>query len=288
MRNEFGLKLHIAHFNHNLRKNSKKDEVFVEKISKKLGLPITIGKWNNPNLKEKSSLEELARDKRFAFFLELAKKVKADSVALAHNKDDLAETIMMRILRGTGLHGFRGILPKRKINDAIFVRPLLNTTRKQIQSYLEQNNLTFRIDETNEQLNFFRNRIRHELLPFIEKNYNKGIKETLANLANNITIDYEFIKEESDKIFSKIAKKKRKKIEISLGSIKKISPSIRRMLFRKCLNELKGNTTSITLTHIQLIDDLIINKPFGTYLHLPHKISVSKDKKKLVLSISNT
>src|SRR3989338_10902693 len=116
LRHELGINLHIAHLNHLLRKSADKDLRFVEVLAEKLNLPCTTAKMKIPKYKKKSSLEERARDIRLRFLVRTAKKYGADAIVLGHTKNDLAETVLMRILRGTGLQGMRGILPKRKIH----------------------------------------------------------------------------------------------------------------------------------------------------------------------------
>ena len=137
LKEEYRLSLRIAHLNHMLRpKDSAKDAEFVRALAKKLGLACTIKKVNVKALK-KGSLEETARKARWDFFLETAKNFKADKIALGHTLDDQAETVLMRLLRGSGLLGLSGILPKRDISGVTVIRPLLGIKRKEIESFLK-------------------------------------------------------------------------------------------------------------------------------------------------------
>src|SRR3989339_2008737 len=185
LKEEYRLTLHIAHLNHMLRpKDSVKDAEFVRLLAKKLGLACAIKKVNLKGLK-KGSLEEAARKARLDFFLDTAKRIKADKIALGHTLDDQAETVLMRLLRGSGLLGLSGILPKRDILGFTVIRPLLGIKRKEIENFLKAKRIIPRVDASNLDQAYFRNRIRHKLLPGLEK-YNPNIKEVLAGSAQNL------------------------------------------------------------------------------------------------------
>ena len=183
LKKEFKLTLHIAHLDHMLRKDSYRDAEFVKRLAERLKLPSTITQVNVKELAKKGSLEEIARNARLAFLFKIAKDVNADKIALGHNSDDQAETVLMRIIRGTGLYGLSGILPKRNIAGYEIIRPLLEVKRKDIEAFLKRKGIKPCIDMSNLEDIYFRNRIRNKLLPLLEKEYNKNIKEVLANMA---------------------------------------------------------------------------------------------------------
>jgi len=203
---ELGYHLHIAHYNHNLHRNAKQDQKFVELLAEQLNIPCSVGCWKNPKELKRGSLEDAARRRRFQFFSRLAKKTDAKAVILAHTEDDLAETVLMRILRGAGLQGLRGILPDRKIDGICYIRPLLAIKKDEILAFLKKNNISYRIDPTNKNTEFFRNKIRLELLPLLSKQYNHNIKGLLTNMADNISTDYSYLESQSQKLFTKLAK----------------------------------------------------------------------------------
>ncbi|MBU4143171.1 tRNA lysidine(34) synthetase TilS, partial [Patescibacteria group bacterium] len=134
LRYELKIGLHIAHLDHMLRKDSGKDREFVEALAAKMKLPLTVARINVAALAGKGSPEEIARNARLGFFFRVAREIKAHKIALAHNFDDQAETVLMRILRGSGLYGLSGILPKRDIAGFIIIRPLIETRRSDIES----------------------------------------------------------------------------------------------------------------------------------------------------------
>src|SRR3989338_4895955 len=195
---EIGFHLHIAHYNHNLHRQSGRNQKFVEKLAEELNVPCTTQMWRHPHRRKKGSLEDAARQRRLQFLNHLAKRIGARAVVLAHTKDDLAETVLMRILRGTGLQGLRGILPQRELNGVCFVRPLLNVSKEEILTFLKKKKITYCTDPTNIQKKFFRNKVRLQLLPLLASGYNRNIKELLTNLADNINTDYSYLESRSE------------------------------------------------------------------------------------------
>jgi len=285
LQHDLGILLHIAHYNHNLRKDSKKDQVFVEELAARLNLPCSVGQWKKTNQTRRGSIEELARINRFAYFVGLSKTLKTDIIALAHTKDDLAETVLMRLLRGTGLQGLRGILPSRKMYQCQFIRPLLDVNKKDIEKYLKHKHIDFRADPSNADTVFFRNDIRQRLLPHLEKNYNPKIKETLTNLSNQISTDYNYIYDQAAKRFEKLAvtNKSRRTVAFSLKWLNREHPSIQRMLLRLAIEQLKGNTNQITLKHMQEIENLLDCRPSQSVVNLPSGVEVKKTAEFLTL-----
>ncbi len=280
---ELGIQLHIAHYNHCMRKSSDADQRFVEALSNRLNISCTIGIWKgyNDNLRY-GSLEESARKARFDFFIQVALKQNAAAVALAHNADDQAETILMRILRGTGALGIRGMLQDRKINNVRFIRPMLQVSRCDIERYLKDNNISFRIDPTNKQLKFFRNKIRHKLLPLIEAEYNSGVKGVLSNLADVAAADYDYIEQQAEKAFLKIVQCKKKGVYIDLKRFMRKHVALRRMILRMAIEYVKGDIRRIELRHMKEIENMIRNRPVDSVVNLPAGISVVKVSKDIV------
>lgn len=281
LRYEFAFHLHVAHFNHALRKNSICDQRFVQKLAAGLNVPFHTEVC--PIL-PKGSLEEHARLRRFKFFVKLAKRFKAGAVCLGHTRDDLAETVLMRILRGAGLSGVRAILSQREISGIRFVRPLLEFRKKDLLDYLAENRIRFRRDQTNVQHKFFRNKIRLELIPFLEKRYNKNVQEILCNMAETVSVDYDYIHQEAQKKFKRLARfsGEGRNIFFSKASFVSQPMALRRMMIRLGVERLKGDTRRLTLRHVEEIEDLINNRPCGSQVHLTDSMEVRKDKKNIV------
>ena len=273
-----GIHLYVAHLNHGLRKSARGDQQFVKTVASDLGLQF-ITKTIKVK-KQKGSLEEIAREARLTFLIHLAKKYKANMIALGHTQDDLAETVLMRILRGTGLFGMRGIIIKRDFRGVMVVRPLLETTRKEIEIFIKGRKLRFCIDPTNKKKDFFRNKIRLELLPLLERKYNKNIKEVLANLAKTAAIDYECLESGREKAFKKSMQDHRKTnhFRVNLERLKKLSQAHQRLVIRLAIEKLKGDTRRLTLAHMNEIEDLINHRPQNSIVNLPKGILVVKEK----------
>ncbi len=277
LKEKIGFHIHVAHFNHLLRKESTRDEEFVKKLSEKLGLAFTSGKAKKtPKIGLFS--EENARNARFAFLFNVAQKIGAKRIALAHNFNDQAETVLMRILRGTGLAGLSGIAFKKKMGKFEIIRPLLETKRTEIRNFLRSKRICFCTDKSNKNEAYLRNRIRHRLLPLLKKDYNKNIEEVLYNLARNAENDYDFLKCSASRYF------KKNKTKLDIAKLKKLHPSMRRIKFRDAISSIQGSTRRINFKHIEEIDDLLLNRPQNSIVSLPKGITAVKKKKHLTFS----
>ena len=278
LKKEFNLNLHVAHVDHLLRKDSGKDASFVKILACRLALPISSTKVDIKRISKNGSVEEIARNARLSFFFKEAARIKAKKVALGHNSDDQAETVLMRILRGAGLYGLAGILPKRKIGGFEIIRPLLEIRRKEIEAYLKQKHIKARIDLSNLEDLYLRNKIRNKLLPLLEKDYNRNIKEVLANMAQSAGTDYDYLLSEVER------KSKGVENKVNLARLLKLHPAIRRLIVRQIIIKLKGDTRRMTFQHIKEIEDLILNRPIGSVVNLPKAISVVKNNDSLIFS----
>lgn len=184
----YGLRLHIAHINYRLRgADSDRDEQLVRARASAYGLPCFVAKPKFHS--QKGNLEEQLRDLRYAFFERVRLRTQSDSIAVAHNQNDQAETLLMRLLRGSGLQGLSAIQP----HTGTVVRPLIETKRSDILRYLKERTLSFRTDASNRDLRFLRNRIRHRLIPLLERDYQKNIQPVLATTATLVSNDYALI-----------------------------------------------------------------------------------------------
>jgi len=276
LKKKFDLKLTIAHLDHMLRRDSPKDAEFVRKLGLKLDIPVVIGRINVKLLSRKGSLEEIARDARLRFLFKVAKDIKAKKIALAHNLDDQAETVLMRIIRGTGLFGLSGILAKKEMGGFIIIRPLIKTRRKDIENFLRKSKIATRIDKSNLMDIYFRNKVRNKLIPLLEKEYNPQIKEILSNLADNSAQDYDFLNTQALRLV------KERFGRVKLAQLIKLHPAMRRLVLRLNIKKLQGSTRRISFTHIKEIEDLIINRPTGSIVDLPKGISIIKRVKSLI------
>lgn len=265
----FDLNLFVCHFNHSLRKEADFDENFVKNLSIKYNLKFfskkeDVEKFSYEN---KFSTEEGARILRYKFFNEVIESENIDFLATAHNKDDLAETVIMRILRGTGINGLIGITKKR--NNII--RPLLDFSKAQIKNYVLENNLKFVQDNTNFSDVYKRNNIRLNLIPKLKKDFNPNVVDALCKLST-IACDYDNISKEY--IFSKkenLWTKKDNKIFIDINKLKNESKSFRYILYRNFFEKISKNPDGISFLLIEEIDKLIFSKT-GKYVKIKNVI----------------
>ncbi|MCC6759004.1 MAG: tRNA lysidine(34) synthetase TilS [Candidatus Omnitrophica bacterium] len=286
LRSRVGFQVHAAHINHHLRKGADADQRFVEKFCASLNLPCTTKNLElNKRIKQGGSVEEIAREERFKALIMIAKKNNCNALALAHHRDDLAETVLLRILRGTGLQGLQAILPKRMINGSLFIRPLIDANRKEIEGHLKKQNIKFRTDLTNKQTHFFRNKVRRDLLPFLQKEYQNNIQEVLCNLAVTAGEDYEYLRQETLKIFPKLIVKKTSagSMALDLKKLQALSNAMKRMVLRSAVEHVKGDTLALTLAHLNELGELISKRPTGAIVNLPHGVRAVKMKKSLVI-----
>lgn len=190
-----GLTLHIFHMDHGLRgADSAADAAYVRTLAEQFGLPCTVAVLPAGALKHQAgSLQANARAARYEAVASLAHSLGATKVALGHNRDDQAETVLMRVLRGAGSRGLAGIPPVRTEGDLTYIRPLLDVPRNDIETYCRQNELFARLDQSNLAPTYFRNRLRLELLPHLAEAYNPAIRENLAQLAAVMREEDEFL-----------------------------------------------------------------------------------------------
>lgn len=247
-KDKYNLDLIVAHVNYGLRgKDSEADEKLARKLAEKYGIKINVLKPEK-GLKKGENLENVLRGIRYDFFEKLRKRKNFDFIAVAHTKDDQAETVLMRLIRGAGLKGLRAMRPKTEK----IIRPLLGVSKKEILAYLKENKLKYRIDITNKDNSIFRNKIRNLLIPYLEKNFNPSIKDTLASEAVVIADDYSYIKNEAKKEYEKVKiASQGRQIIFSNKELQKTHPSIQRELLRMGITEVKRDIKDIRSANIE-------------------------------------
>jgi len=277
---KFSLK--ALHVNHKLRgEEADADEAFVLNCCQSLKIPIKICKIDVEGLakKEHLTLEEAGRKARYAAFF----SENFDKIAIAHNKDDQAETVLMRLLRGTGIHGLCAMPYKRE--DGL-IRPLLDISRKQIESYCKENNLQPRIDKTNLEADYTRNKIRLNLIPLLEKEYNPNIKESLIRLSESAAEDDAYLQEEAKKYFLKNGKKSNidcAKISYDAKNLRNLPlPVLKRVLAFTCLN--LGLTEDLAAVHINSMCKALYSQKGALTIQLPKGFFAFIHKGKFILS----
>ncbi|MFH1519919.1 MAG: tRNA lysidine(34) synthetase TilS [Candidatus Omnitrophota bacterium] len=282
---DYKLKLVCAHFNHGLRDEADREEEFTRGICAKLGIKFISEKKDVQSFFNGDSLEQTARNLRLDFFLKVSRQIKIKKIALAHHKDDLIETVLMRLVRGSGLKGLRGFLPKTKFKSLTIIRPLIELRKQEIIKWLEDKKIPYCIDKSNFEDKFFRNRLRLKLLPVLSE-LNPNIVNNIYNLAVNISWDYDFIRSFSYSKFRTLKKKEaRNSLYLDLGGLKELAPAIFNNVIRIAIEELKGNTRRLESRHLNELQDLIFHRPSGSIVDLPNLLAKKEEETLFIQSL---
>lgn len=269
-----GLRLIVVHLNHCLRgAESDADEAFVRELAGKYGVTFVTQAVDVQELsrREKLSLEEAGRVARYRFFSEIAASCKARAVVLAHHADDQAETVLMRLLRGAGGSGLCAMAAK----SGLYVRPLLSVTRSEIEAYLHERGLLFRTDSSNADVNFLRNRVRHELIPFL-KSYNPAITDRLVTTAAALSEDEEILDKVTTEAFNRFGVVGADRVTFAVAGIAAELRGMRLRLYRRAVLQVKGDLAQISARHLYDIDSLLLSASPNSRLVLPEGFTVKR------------
>lgn len=257
----------VAHINHGLRENANIDEEFVLDFCNKKKIPCFIKKVNLKEMLNGMTTEEAGRKVRYDFFYEVMEKEKCTKIATAHNSNDNAETVLMNIIRGSGVSGLKGIEPIREN----LIRPLIEITRKEIEQYCDENNLNPRHDESNDEPLYTRNKIRLKVIPYIEENINSNVVNNINRLSEIVSEEERFINSEVEKCYEEIfIAKEENKIIFNLKKFNALDVVLRKRLIKKSIINLLGNAKDIEKVHINDIVKLCENNVGGKFL-MPNK-----------------
>lgn len=271
---EYGLELIVAHLNHGIRGDeAKRDAEFVKETAKTLGLTFVEGEVDTLKYKEKNQLstEDAARQLRYKFFDQVLSKHYATKLATAHTLDDQAETVLMRLLRGSGSKGLSGIPPVSKN----IIRPLIDTSRSEIEAYIKSKGVNWVEDSSNESDEFLRNKIRQNLVPELET-YNPQIKETLAKTADILRAQDEFITNETRKYFDDVFRLNKFELTGDLKKYRVIDKTLRFSLLRTAVENLNNSLKNISSIHITSADDFLLSDTASGEIELPEGTIIVK------------
>ena len=237
----------IAHLNHQLRgADSDEDQRFVAAMARESGLDFCGGLANIRG----GNLEQTARRARREFFHDLIRRGLADRIALGHTRDDQAETVLFRILRGSGLAGLAGILP---VTAEGLIRPLLGVTRGDVETFLRERGIPWRDDASNRDSRFARNRIRHELLPRLKQDWNPHLTESLSRLADLAYEEERWWAAEIARLAHDELVVSKGAAEIPAGKLARLPRAVARRLIRYAIRQAKGNLQGIEYSHVERI-----------------------------------
>ena len=270
------LDLHVAHLDHGWRgRASARDAEFVRRMAVRLGLPVTVGHlgprvWQVREGRQ-SSREARARDLRHRFLVETAREIGAHKVALGHTRNDQAESFLLRLLRGSGARGLAGTYP---VVDGLIIRPLIDVGRADLIAYLKEKHLTYRVDATNRDLGLTRNRVRRRLLPFLEREFNPNIVETLAHAADLLRDEDSLLGDIAEAKYRQIVSRRGEGVELQARSLQELPVPVRRRILRLALSEVRGDLRRIALQHVEQSLSLLDHPRRRGHVSLPNGTAV--------------
>ena len=289
----------VCHINHGLRENAILDEEFVKNFCEKIGVQFFVkhADIKKESEEQKKGLEETGRIIRYNFFDEILQKTNSNKIAIAHNSNDKAETIIMNILRGAGPAGLIGIEAK----NGKYIRPLIEITRESIEQYLKEQNIVARHDESNDENIYTRNKIRNIVLPFIKKEFNPNIINTIERLSDIIKEQEEYLELQTVKCYGdiclqelnltenyKLNHENNSEIVIDLKKFNSLETVIQKRIILYSIKKIFGTTKGIEKIHIEDIIKLCNNNIGNKYLTPNKNLKIVTKKKQLrIMAVSS-
>ena len=255
----------VAHVNHMIRKEAEEDEKYVKKYCEENQIEfysksIDVQKMANNN---KIGIEEAGRKARYDFFNEILERTNAQKIAIAHNKNDKVETVLMHILRGSGINGLKGIEAKR----GKYIRPLIECERNEIEEYCTEKNLQPRIDKTNFENEYTRNKVRNLLIPYIQKEFNPNLIQTIDRLSNLVAEEEKYMDKQVEKVYKEmLISENEKEIQLNLKIFNIQEKVIKSRIILYTITRLFGNSKGLEKIHIEDIIKLCSNNIGNKYL----------------------
>lgn len=280
LKEKLGIEIVVAHVNHMLRDVADLETEYVQSFCKKLGIECYVKKADILEISktQKKGTEEVGRQVRYNFFDEVAKKTNSNKIATAHNSNDRAETVILNILRGSGLSGLKGIEP---IRDNKYIRPLINTDRQDIENYCNDNKLEPKYDKTNNENIYTRNKVRNTVIPYIKKEFNPNIIKTINRLSSLATEENEYLQAITKQEFENLLIEKTENIILDLHKFNSLNLVIKRRLILYTINEVLHTTNGIEKVNIDDIIKLCKNNIGNKYLMPIKEIKVYVKKGKI-------
>jgi len=263
---ELGISLSVAHLNHGIRGREADSEAsFVQDLAQSLRLQAVVRKVDLRALRKemKLSMQEAARVVRYSFLEETAKEIGANKIALGHTADDRVETVLLNIVRGTGIDGLAGIPPVREQ----VVRPLIALSRLEILEYLGQNSLPYRTDPTNLKPDYARNRVRLELIPLLESRFNPRVRKALLSLSEIASAEADLARHQTEQIFSRMARLEERGICFQAADLAALHEAEARRVLRMAIERARGSLRDIDMGRIEdMLDRVRRGEDFGMTL----------------------
>jgi len=278
LRRDFSVQLALAHFNHKLRRNADKDEEFVHGLARTYGLPLYVKRENIRAYAGEHGLniEEAGRTRRYEFLRAIAAKIGASKIATGHTMTDQAETFLLRLLRGSGPQGLAGIAPAI---DGLIIRPLLEVERPDVERHLKARGLRCRTDESNFDRRYLRNRIRLELIPFLEREFEPRIVPHLSRLAAIIREEDDWLERLAEEGARLALRSRNGRTLLDACVLSSLPPGLARRVVRIFLSRAKGSLRRITFRDVESVRSLAERKE----IHLPGRLTLRREKDQIFL-----
>ncbi len=278
LRRDFPLDLNLVHFNQRLRDRSVQDERFVREVARLHGLPLFVAAEDvRAYASERGmNVEEAGRRLRYAFLLDTAGKIGGAKVATGHTMNDQAETFLLRLLRGSGMRGLSGIFP---VVQGKIIRPLLYVQRKDIEAYLKARNLDFRMDESNLDLNRTRNRVRLELIPYIQEHLEPQVVPHLSKVVSILQEEDALLDRLAWRELQDVGREGEDEMRLDLKAVKSLPLGLARRVVRLFIRELKGDLRSVSFEDV----DGVLGMEEGKCLHLGKHLVLGREKGQVFL-----
>jgi tRNA(Ile)-lysidine synthase len=273
----------VAHYNHGLRgTQSDEDEKYSQELAKKMGLIFVSGKMDSKLQQKGVSPEDFYRQQRYQFLNKVAEDYNAQKIALGHNIQDQAETVLLNLLRGSGLEGLKGILP---IREGKFIRPLIEVSKEEIIAFLNEAGISYCQDSSNENNIYLRNKIRLELIPYLKEKFNPKIEENLAQMAEILRQDDDFIRNSvQEALESTYIQSLPDGISLNIEYIKGLVPSIRLRLFKEILESMIPEKNGFSFSNINALERLAQATESGKRISLPLAIVARREYDNIILT----
>ena len=287
-----GFKLRAAHLNHGLRgAESDADSAFVEGICSQFGVPLVLDKVDVAGLRARRRLswEQAARIARYDFLTRVAMETESSALALGHTSDDQAETVLLHLLRGTGIRGLRGMLPlsswRTAHGSATLVRPLLNVSRQETEAYCLEHGLTPRLDSSNLEERFTRNRIRRKLMPQLE-GFNPSVKKSLLRLARTAAQDVAYLDQQTASTWSSLAVVEQDGVRLDRHAFKAVHPSLQAHVLHRAYAQTAGEASGLSMAQVETMKELA-GKGAGRSLSLHGGVRFGTSYEELFITIKS-
>jgi tRNA(Ile)-lysidine synthase len=283
------IQVFAAHLNHLARgEDSYKDAKFVKQLCEDWNIKIYFAEKDVKKEKEKfkRSFQETARILRYEFLHDVLKEIEGDKIALGHTADDQAETVLINLTRGAGLKGISGIPPVRQE----LIRPLIECQKKELLKYLEDSSIQYCNDLTNESDVYLRNRVRADLIPYLEENFNPNIVNRLSNMSQLIRDDMDLLNNLTQEYFNKIcnAKSIGESISLKLNELNLVKPGLKKRILLAAIEFIKGDLRSIEFGHINRLEEFSRKSILGKTLQIPCFIEAVILEESLILRKKRT